>query len=185
MRYYKKDIALEQIKTSIELFFEWKNNISAQTLIHATKILLEDLDRKKWTDLRLESYLKEDITKEERSNFFDSINEFPNFCKHSKNDPKDYIDTKIKLIRANEYQIFYCIQLYHAVFNEKIKDSYIISYLYYLSINWRYNFILKKLFQIEPEIMREIKNWNKEVWITKKNPNLKKEFYKLIIHYKS
>lgn len=139
MRYYKKDIALEQIITSIILFFEWKYNISTKTLIHATKTLLEDLDRKKWTNLRMEAHMNPNAPKEHKKDFFNKLNEFPNFCKHSNKDKNDYLDTNIKLEEWNEVEIYFCIDMYSAIFEHK--PPIFSIYMSYLKATWRYDYL--------------------------------------------
>lgn len=182
MRYYKKDIALEQIKTSIILFFEWKNNISVKTLIHATKVMLEDIDRNRWTNLRMESFLNPEITKKQKSDFFDKLNEFPNFCKHSNKEKtkNEYIDTNLKLIESNEIEIYYCIEMYSQLYQDK-KQILILFYMSYLLATWKFNYLFINLEIHQAEKFKEIKENHKSLWLTKDNKNLKKDFYNLII----
>ena len=179
MRYYKKEVALDQIKSSIRLFFEWYNDISVKTLIHATKNMLEDIDRKRWTNLRTETLLSPNITKKQKKDFFNKINEFPNFCKHSDKDKEEYIDTNLKLIESNEIEIYFCIDMYSELFNDR-KQILFLSYLAYMYITWKYDYIFIGLELKHPNEIKKMKEVHKELWLTKNNKNLKKEFYNLI-----
>jgi hypothetical protein len=64
----------------------------------------------------MEMYLNPKLTEKEKKDFFNKLNVFPNFCKHSNKDIKDYLDSDVQLIEFNELQIYMCIRLYNSIF---------------------------------------------------------------------
>ena len=50
----------------------------------------------------MEVFLNPKLTKEEGKYFWDKLNLFPNFCKHSIKDTEDFLDSEIQLTELNE-----------------------------------------------------------------------------------
>jgi len=184
MRYYKKDIAFEQIRTAIILFFQDIWPIATNTLLHATKVMLEDLERKKWGNERMEMYLNPKLTEKEKKDFFNKLNVFPNFCKHSNKDTKDYLDSDVQLIDLNELQIYMCIRLYNNVFwQDDLSKSVFGIYVAYIIATGRFDYLFTQFEYWFPEMFKEIKELQKSLNLTKDNPNLKYEFYKSLMKH--
>lgn len=182
MKYYKEEIALDQINASIKLFFEWINNISIKTLTHATKNMLEDIDKNNWTNFRMECSFNTKITTKEKNAFFDKINNFPNFCKHSdrKKTKEKFIETKLKLIESNEIEIFFCINLYRELYKDKEHKLFDLYYGYLFATR-RFDYLFVWMKYKEPQKYEDYRQNQKELWLTKENKNLKKEFYNIMI----
>ena len=184
MKYYKKDIAFEQIRTAMMLFFQDIWPIATNTLLHATKVMLEDLERKKWGSERMEVHLNPSFTEKERKKVFNKLNVFPNFCKHSEYDNQDYLDSEIQLAEFNELQIYLCTRLYTSVFWQDTSSNTLFAlYVNYLMITEKFDYLFIVNELLHPEEFKELKKSHQSLNLVKDNPNLKKEFYSLLMEY--
>ncbi len=184
MKYYKEDIAREQIETAIKLFLNDESYIAINTLIHSTKTLLEDLDRKKWIWLRLEDWINPEVSEKEKKAFFFKFNKFANFCKHSRNDEKDYIDSDIQLEWFVEIQIYKCIEMHKALFWD-LNNKLFMAFWIYMFYKSEYDFLFISTKVINPELCEKFETLWESLWLIKDNPNLKKNIYTLISNHES
>lgn len=132
----------------------------------------------------MEIHLNPKLTKEEKKDFFNQMNVFPNFCKHSNKDTKDYLDSDIQLIDLNEMQIYMCIRLHNSVFWQDEKSSSIFKiYTLYMLVTNKFDYLFIGIEYGFPEEFKQMVELQRSLNLTKDNPNLKYEFYKLFMKY--
>lgn len=167
MKIYKKEIAIEQLEASIELFFQDEYPIPTHNIIMSQNVLLHDLCIKKWLETTLDY-----IRKDKHSEFLRIQRELSNFSKHSERDTIDYIELKLSSIEEVNnimltVNIFLFTQLYPDYMSEKIK----IYYAYMINNN-------PSLFNLDKNKLDEINKVKNEMNIELSKEKIYSLFFK-------